>query len=102
MPYVAVAEIGRAVLEAPASGSSAVRTWVASGAVSAATWLSSSSSPHVWATKRTRGSCTPWVDETRTPEELRRTGMAFVRISDQYERARHWCIEAGAPSCNDA
>ncbi|MEV3873182.1 ABC transporter ATP-binding protein [Streptomyces sp. NPDC049906] len=32
------------------------------------------------------------VTETGTPEELLRTGGAFARLSQQYERARHWRI----------
>ncbi|XKK39868.1 ABC transporter ATP-binding protein/permease [Nocardiopsis sp. ARC36] len=39
MPYVAAAEIGRLMLEAPEGGASTVRTWVAVGAAGAALWL---------------------------------------------------------------
>ncbi|MGX2993198.1 ABC transporter ATP-binding protein [Streptomyces sp. JNUCC 64] len=36
------------------------------------------------------------VVESGTPEELLRTGGAFARLSQQYERARHWRIANSA------
>ncbi|WP_086821607.1 ABC transporter ATP-binding protein [Allokutzneria sp. NRRL B-24872] len=42
------------------------------------------------------------VTEIGTPEELLRTGGAFARLSQQYERSRHWRIATGSGSGSSA